>query len=48
LLRVDGPGSIDSHDSCDDDDDDDENGDCDCDLGDATALGEFPNNIFDY
>lgn len=38
LLRVAGPGSIDSHDSCDDN--------CDCD--DTNALGLALPNIFDH
>lgn len=42
LLRLDGPGSIDSHDSCDDDGDN-------CECGDDVALGEeLLNNIFDH
>ena len=44
LLRLDGPGSIDSHDSCGDDDDD---GDCGCDEDRGDARGdEVPKNIF--
>lgn len=44
LLRLDGPGSIDSHDSSGDDD---ENGDCGCDEDRGDARGdEVPKNIF--